>query len=321
MIDSKPLVSIGMPVYNGEKYIRRALDSLLAQDYENFELLISDNASTDRTREICLEYAAKDKRIRYYCNDRNVGSVKNFNRLFDLSSGKYFMWAADHDLWHPTFISRCVSILEEDPNVVLAYSRTMVIGPGGEELLLAPDRIDTRGMSAVRRYKLVIWNLYWCNMVYGVMRRQALNQTDRFRRDFGSDHVLLAELALRGTFAQVDAPLFYRREYRPEEEVLEVRKEKVLFALDPLSAAERSKASFKDLYREMRNAHLQMLRSAPIGFLGKMDAAIATLVCFDYRFGVRLIGRLSVKKKAKRLLSKRLERNMLSWLDGSRMNS
>ncbi|MEM4134638.1 MAG: glycosyltransferase, partial [Candidatus Micrarchaeia archaeon] len=79
-----PLVSIGMPVYNGERFIRQALDSLLAQDYENFELIISDNASEDKTPEICLEYAARDKRIRYYRNEKNMGAAWNFKRVFDL---------------------------------------------------------------------------------------------------------------------------------------------------------------------------------------------------------------------------------------------
>jgi glycosyltransferase involved in cell wall biosynthesis len=111
---SKPLVSIGMPVYNGEKYIRQALDSLLAQDYGHFELIISDNASTDGTAEICREYVAKDDRIRYCRNETNLGAVRNFNRVFELSSGKYFMWAATDNMLSSIFISCCFSLLQQD---------------------------------------------------------------------------------------------------------------------------------------------------------------------------------------------------------------
>lgn len=120
MADRKSLVSIGMPVYNGERYIVEALDSLLAQDYENFELIISDNASTDRTQGICLEYTSRDKRIRYYRNETNMGALWNFNRVFELSSGEYFMWASHDDLWRPHFISELVGLLEATPSAVLA---------------------------------------------------------------------------------------------------------------------------------------------------------------------------------------------------------
>src|SRR3954452_21534224 len=110
MSESQPLVSIGLPVYNGEQFIRTALDSLLGQTYQPLELIICDNASTDQTAAICQEYLAKDQRVRYYRNPTNLGAVKNFNRAFELSSGIYFMWAADHDLREPTFVSRCVEV-------------------------------------------------------------------------------------------------------------------------------------------------------------------------------------------------------------------
>jgi glycosyltransferase involved in cell wall biosynthesis len=102
----KPRLSIGMPVFNGEKYLKEALDSILAQTYSDFELLISDNASTDRTEQICREYAAKDRRIRYYRNEKNIGAPKNFNRVFELSSGKYFRWATfTHPSAKPNYLA------------------------------------------------------------------------------------------------------------------------------------------------------------------------------------------------------------------------
>jgi glycosyltransferase involved in cell wall biosynthesis len=129
-----PPVSIGLPVYNGEKYLSLALDSLLAQDYGDFELIIADNASTDRTAEICRQYADRDRRIRFARNDRNLGAVENFNNVFRLSSGEYFMWAAHDDLWHPSYISRCLGALRQDARVVLCASAVEFIGESGNKL-------------------------------------------------------------------------------------------------------------------------------------------------------------------------------------------
>lgn len=282
-----PKVSIGMPVYNGGKYIRQALDSLLGQDYENIELIISDNASNDDTTTICREYCTKIKGIRYYRNENNMGASLNFNRVFELSTGKYFMWAADHDLWHPNFISRCVSVLECDSNAVLSYSRTILIDPNGNPLGIMPDQIDTRGMPDVRRFKYIIWNLSWCNMVYGVILSKALKQTGLFRNVWGPDTVLLAELAFRGTFAQINDPLFYRRRNRPDLEE-EMYKQRVLNDLDPTTAAEKSKKSLESLLRDLRKAHFQIVFHAPINFFEKIDTLLATAVCFKLRYNVGL---------------------------------
>src|SRR5659263_26369 len=122
-----PIVSIGMPVYNGEKTIREALDTLLAQDFKDFELIISDNASTDDTSNICKMYAARDRRVRYERNLINIGPTANFNRLIHLARGKYFMWAADDDLWEPSYVSCMVEALENNPDAVLSFCRYEII--------------------------------------------------------------------------------------------------------------------------------------------------------------------------------------------------
>ena len=124
---TETIVSIGLPVYNGENYLRGALNSLLAQDYQDFEVNICDNASTDETGKICQEYAAKDSRIIYHRSDVNIGSTKNFKQVFDLSNGKYFMWAAHDDLWEPSYISKCLKKLEENPSAVLCCSEIIFI--------------------------------------------------------------------------------------------------------------------------------------------------------------------------------------------------
>jgi glycosyltransferase involved in cell wall biosynthesis len=131
-VSSYPLVSIGLPVYNGAKYLKLALDSLLAQSYTNFEVIISDNASTDGTQQICKEYAAKDNRIHYYRNEKNTEAPVNFNRVFNLSSGKYFKWAADDDTQAPDYLRKCVQTLEGDDSVALCHSKTIRIKENGE---------------------------------------------------------------------------------------------------------------------------------------------------------------------------------------------
>jgi Glycosyltransferases involved in cell wall biogenesis len=130
-----PKVSIGLPVFNGEKYLREAIDSILAQTFTDFELIISDNASTDRTEEICKEYEAKDPRVRYYRNELNLGAAPNYNRLVELSRGEYFKWACHDDLCAPEFLEKCVEILEQNSPIILCYTRTLIIDENGKPIL------------------------------------------------------------------------------------------------------------------------------------------------------------------------------------------
>lgn len=205
----KPLVSIGLPVYNGETHLRQALDSLLAQDYENFELVISDNASTDSTREICLEYAVKDGRVWYHRNATNIGITRNFNRVFGLSSGELFMWASHDDLWEPNFVSRCAAPLIRS-SAVLCYPRARLIGLDGETIKSSLPAFDTAGMDLISRFHAVVWG--GANFpIYGLIRASALQRTYLFRDILGGDIILKTELALLGRFAHVAALLFHKR--------------------------------------------------------------------------------------------------------------
>jgi glycosyltransferase involved in cell wall biosynthesis len=235
---NKPLVSIGMPVYNGERFIRRALDSLLAQDYKNFELIISDNASIDKTQEICLEYAARDARIRYFRNEKNMGSAWNFQRVFELSSGKYFMWAAADDWREPTFISKCIEILEHDPTVVLAYPLAVLIDEDGQEYGLMAGRLDTRDWdSPVIRGIFVMLGIQG-NEIYGLIRADALRRCKPIRATLGADIITLFELSLIGKFAHISEPLFYRLRIR-KGETWDKRHRRWLDAIDPKNKGKR----------------------------------------------------------------------------------
>lgn len=211
MTTDLPLVSIGLPVYNGEKHISEAIDSLLGQDYPNIELIISDNASTDGTAAICQAYAKRDPRVRYHRNARNIGAIKNFNHVFSLARGEYFMWAGDHDIRAPNYVSACAKVLREDPSVVLCYTQTVRVDPDGTQSEIIPPRLDTRGLANTTRLQLVMWSLEYCYQVYGLHRSEALRRTRLFADSFGPDTVLLAELALLGSFAYVPELLFYMR--------------------------------------------------------------------------------------------------------------
>jgi len=215
MVPTIPRVSIGMPVYNGESYLREALDSFLAQTFRDFELIISDNASTDATQRICLEYARKDQRIRYRRNPTNIGAARNFNLLFQLSLGEYFKWAAHDDICAPDYLSRCVDILDNHPSVVLCHPRTTVIHEAGSYLHDYPFTLNVSAHDVQTRFIDLLLIDHWCVEVFGLIRAQVLRKTRLIDSYAGSDKILLAQLALYGPFMQIPDILFFNRKRSP----------------------------------------------------------------------------------------------------------
>lgn len=206
-----PRVSIGLPVYNGERFIYQALDSILTQDFEDFELIISDNASEDATYQMCRERASKDPRIRLYRNETNLGAVPNYNRLAGLARGQYFKWAAHDDWCAPQFLHRCVEVLDDDPSVVVSYPRTTLVEEDGTLVGVYEDPADASSSDPAERFLNLFWNLDLCNAILGLIRLDVLSQTRLIVNSFEGDKVLLTELALQGRLVQVPDPLFYRR--------------------------------------------------------------------------------------------------------------
>lgn len=215
MKDKKPRVSIGMPVYNGERFLKEALDSILAQTFEDFELIISDNGSTDKTQEICRAYTAKDQRISYYRNEKNFGGAWNFNRVFELSRGEYFRWAAHDDVCAPECIERCIEVLEQDTSVVLCYPRTRLINELGEILDEdCNDNLQTDSPKPQERFHdLIFVEPHRCLQLFGVIRTNTLTTTPLLGNWSDSDRVLLVRLALLGRFYQVPEYLFFNRDH------------------------------------------------------------------------------------------------------------
>jgi glycosyltransferase involved in cell wall biosynthesis len=209
---SAPILSIGFPVYNGEQSLHHVLDSILAQDFHDFEVVICDNASTDNTGAICTGYADRDKRIRYFRNETNMGANPNHDRTFHLSLGKYFMWTA-HDLVHlPGMLRRCVeTLMHGPPSVVLVYPRCEMIFDGRPLAYDARSSIESREGRPYRRLEKVSRHVLMVNQLYGLMRRDALSKTRLNGSYFSSDYVLLAELAMLGEIWEVPEVLIRRR--------------------------------------------------------------------------------------------------------------
>src|SRR5262249_23523731 len=211
-----PKVSVGLPVYNGEKYLRTALDSILSQDYTDFELIISDNASTDATQAICQGYAAKDHRIRYYRNDTNIGACGNFSRVVKLARGEFFKWATHDDVQLPGLLRRCVEVMEQAPaTVVLVTSKTDVINEHGNIVNIPVENLDTRHSQPHKGVADVMRRLHWASAQYGLFRVEALRKTRLIDAFYASDNVLLVEVAVLGEIWEIPELLFQAR-YHPD---------------------------------------------------------------------------------------------------------
>lgn len=208
-----PRLSIGLPVYNGAIFLEETLRSLLSQTFDDFELIISDNASTDATEAICRAYAAQDPRLRYMRNPTNIGAAGNYNRVFACARGAYFKWAAADDLCAPTFLARCVHILDTHPAVILAYPKTSIIDEHGQLLHQEVRSLDLRSPSVRTRFDQAIRKLGECNAVFGLIRSQILRHTSCIGNYMASDMILLAELSLYGQFYEIPEPLFLRRQH------------------------------------------------------------------------------------------------------------
>jgi len=211
-----PRVTIGLPVYNGERFLPAALKSLLSQSYADIEIIVSDNASTDRTWAICEDFAAQDRRIRLLRNAANIGATANYNRLVDSAHGAYFKWAAHDDNCRPDFIAECVAALDAAPSAVLSYPSTVVIDGAGSVITNYRDGLHLPSLDAAERLRTYLKMNFlrqqgMCNPIFGVVRLDALRRTRLIQNFIGSDRILLAHLTLLGGIIELPSYLFERR--------------------------------------------------------------------------------------------------------------
>jgi len=230
--DRRPMVSIGLPVFNGGPFFAECLESVAAQTFEDFEVIISDNASTDDTARIAGSFTERDRRFRYVRFERNMGVVANWNRVVELATGRYFRWLEADDLIAPTYLERCVGVLEQEPEVVLVTPQVRLIDLEGRPLerisgtdryiaphgeIRAGPHAPTREFashSALRRFRSVVIHLTDSSLsahAMSVVRIDALRSTFLFEPYVGTEKVLVAQLALQGRFAEVPEPLYFWR--------------------------------------------------------------------------------------------------------------
>jgi glycosyltransferase involved in cell wall biosynthesis len=211
-LSAVPRLSIGLPVYNGENFLAESIDSLLGQSYEDFELIISDNASTDGTEEICRKYAEQDLRIRYFRQQHNHGSAPNHNFVIEKARGELFKHASHDDLYARDLLRLCVAALDEDPHVVLAHSWSAVIDSSGAITKLVEYPVDTAAPRAPDRFRSMLFD-GWGDDEGGVVRTDVLRRTPLHASYHFADRTYTAEIALHGPFYMVPDWLYFRREH------------------------------------------------------------------------------------------------------------
>ncbi len=212
--EPRPRVSIGLPVYNGENFLAAAIDSVLKQTFADLELIICDDASTDRTAEICQDYVARDGRVRYLRNEKNRGAAPNYNNLVRLSRGEYFKWIAHDDVITPDYLAKTVDALERRPDAVLAHTQVRVIDRTGGELTVYDNALPlTTGGSPSQRFGGVVLDRYAHHAFFGLIRTSALEKTPLHKSYAGGDRALVVFLALQGSFVHVPEPLYWQRHH------------------------------------------------------------------------------------------------------------
>lgn len=214
-MECSPLVSIGMPVYNGEKHLSRALTSLLNQSYVNFEILISDNASTDSTEGICRKFVHQDKRIRYSRNQENIGAWANFQHVLEMANGEYFMWAACDDYWMPDFLSALVTDLETNWEAAVTMSAVQRVWDDGTEIDVVrfPGPANPGTMSAFRLAMALASGRPYHLYIYGLYRTAFIKSASRYllKDVVGADRLFVCHISLVKPFGYVDRILHIRQ--------------------------------------------------------------------------------------------------------------
>ena len=212
-MNTVPRLSVGLPVYNGEDLLPEAIEAILGQSYKDFELIISDNASTDRTAEICRRYSEEDSRVHYIRQSRNIGMIANHNFLVGIARGEFFKWASHDDLYARDFLQRCVEALDEHPEAVLAHAWCVLLdGVNGIPIDFFKYPEATASPRASQRFRSMLFDGKG-DWTYAVFRTGILRQTPLHATYHGGDRTLITEMALHGPLCQIPDWLFFRRDH------------------------------------------------------------------------------------------------------------
>lgn len=207
-----PRLTLGLPVYNGQRYLAESLEALLGQSFTDFELIISDNASVDETARIAREYEARDPRVRYVRHPVNRGSSFNHNFVIEQARGELFKWVSDDDLYAPQLLERCIEALDARPEISLAHSWTAYIDDHGEVTHQLDYVLTTDEPDPAARFRSLLY-VQGGDDIYGVIRMSVLRQVAPFNSYHMADRPFVAELALHGPFHNVPEYLYFRRDH------------------------------------------------------------------------------------------------------------
>ena len=271
-----PRLSIGLPVYNGEKYLAESLDALLGQTYDDFELIISDNASTDGTATICRRYIKQDSRIRYIRQPRNIGAAPNHNFILGQAKGELFKWAAADDVYAHDLLKRCVDALDEYPHVVLAHSWTALIDSSGQVTEVIEYPLATASLRAPERFRSMLYGKAGDD-IYGVIRAEVLRRTSLIDSYHHADRTITTEIALQGPFYQVPDWLYYRRDHADRAERARPSVRARCANLDP-RRADRLRHPTVRLYAEYLWGYVAAIRRTPLSPVDRQE-------CYRYLAG------------------------------------
>lgn len=247
-----PKVTIGLPVFNGENYLAIAIDSVLQQTFTDLELVICDNASTDRTAEICADYSARDARVRVLRNERNLGAAANYNRVYEAARGRYFKWEAHDDALLPDYLQRCVQAMEQDPDAVICNGAVQYINEHGEVFGVYDGRFEgADDPDPAVRFATMALKSHPCNDFFGLIRREAMQGSLLHGTYHGADRAFIAQMAIRGKLLHLHEPLLQMREH-PHRYTRSRMKPEQRHAWHAGDGAKRSALPSLQMYHEYR---------------------------------------------------------------------
>ena len=296
-----PRISIGLPVWNGEDYLEGCLENLREQSFDDFEVIISDNASDDATSDIARSFAAQDARFRVIRQDRNLGAAPNYNVVFHAAAAPCFKWVAHDDLLTPNYLETAWRVLESRPDVVLAHSRAQLIGRDGRSLFEddvdlfvdwagslrsvrpAPDRATQD--TAFERFKDIVNRTTRAFDIFGLMRSDVIRQTRLHRSFYGSDITLLAEIALYGRFYECPEVQFFKREFAGQSRSLKTADDRERW----IDSSKRGDSRLDHLGRNTR-ALLSAVHAAPLSAAEKRQCYWFLATRLNWKAPLRLIG-------------------------------
>jgi glycosyltransferase involved in cell wall biosynthesis len=265
--NSVPRLSVVLPVYNGANFLAESLEALLGQTYEDFELIISDNASNDETADICQRYVRQDSRIRYIRQPHNIGLSPNHNFVIRQARGELVKMASHDDLYARDLLKRCIDALDGHPEAVLAHSWEARIDPAGKVIKALKYSVAVDAPRAPDRFRSMLFD-GWDDYTYGVIRTKVLLRTHLLRSHHLADRTINTELSLQGPFHMIPDWLYFRREHpgRTSEHPgratpYTVRTRSA--GLDP-RRANRIKHPVVRLYGEYVWGYIAAIRSAPL---------------------------------------------------------